>query len=76
MHIVEFCVCEEQEFLRYYGRAVFETDERIADAAKEAVPFLQTMYNESTGRQLGMFHLEDAVAVFRTMAGVRESLAL
>lgn len=72
---VELCVCKDREFLRYYGKAVFEAGHEIADAAIAAAPFLQQIYNEATGKQLGMFHLEQATAEFRTMMGVRESFS-
>ena len=70
---VELCVCKDREFLRYYGKAVFETDNEIADAAIAAAPFLQQIYNETTGKKLGMFHLGHATAEFRTMTGIQES---
>lgn len=73
---VEFCVCKDREFLRYYGKAVFEKDDKIANAAISATPFLQQVYNETTGKKLGMFHLENATAEFRTMTGIQESFAL
>ncbi|WP_130869405.1 pyridoxamine 5'-phosphate oxidase family protein [Intestinimonas massiliensis (ex Afouda et al. 2020)] len=73
---VEFCVCKDRVFLRYYGKAVFEKDYKIANAAISAAPFLQQVYNETTGKKLGMFHLENATAEFRTMTGIRESLTL
>lgn len=70
---VEICVSKDKEFLRYYGKVVFETDDRIANIAIESNPFLQQIYNEKTGKKLAMFHLEEATAEFRSMMGIQES---
>lgn len=70
---VEICVCRGRDFLRYYGRAVFETDDRISNIALTASPFLQKIYNETTGNRLAMFHLEEATAEFYDLMEVRES---
>lgn len=71
---VELCATCGGEFLRYYGRAVFETDHTLARQIVAASPFLQGIYNEETGRQLGVFHLENATAEFRGMLEIKESL--
>mgnify|MGYP000432379511 CR=1 FL=1 len=60
----EICACKGARFLRYYGRAVFETDDAIAKAVLENSPNLQKIYNEQTGYRLGIFHLEEAKAEF------------
>ena len=61
-------------WLRYTGKAVFDTDEKYAAAALEAMPQLKDIYNEQTGHKLMMFHLEDATAVDIPMMGPGESL--
>lgn len=61
-------------WLRYTGRAVFETDTKYADAALEASPGLKNIYNEETGNKLMMFHLEDATAVEIAVMGAGEDL--
>ena len=61
-------------WLRYTGRAVFETDEKYAAALLEASPHLKNIYNEETGHKMMMFHLEDATAVDIPMMGKGESL--
>ena len=61
-------------WLRYTGRAVFETDEKYANALLEASPHLKSIYNEQTGHKMMMFHLEDATAVVIPMMGPGESL--
>ncbi len=50
-------------WLRYTGRAVFETDPKYAAAALDGMPDLKSIYNEETGHKMMMFHLEDAKAV-------------
>lgn len=73
---VEICVCRGRDFLRYYGRAIFEPDDRISNIALTASPFLQRIYNETTGNRLAMFHLEEATAEFYDLMEVRESYSL
>ena len=70
---VEICAAVGKEFLRYYGKAVFESDYFIAEKVLANAPGLQKVYNEQTGYKLGIFHLENATAEFRTMSGIRES---
>lgn len=69
---VEFCATGDGGFLRYYGRAVFEDNDAIAQKALAAAPSLQQIYNETTGYKLAIFHLEDATAEFRGMLDVKE----
>lgn len=73
---VELCVCKNCEFLRYYGKAVFDTDDKLENTAIASAPFLAQIYNEATGKRLGIFHLENATAEFRTMTGIQESFSL
>lgn len=70
---VEICACKERQFLRYYGKAVFEDDDRVANIAIASQPFLQQIYNKSSGKKLAIFHLENATAEFRSMTGIQES---
>ena len=65
---------EQGHWLRYTGRAVFETDPKYAAAALEASPDLKNIYNEQTGYKLAMFHLEDAAAYDIAVAGAGERL--
>ena len=61
---VEIVACKkDSHWLRYTGKAVFETDEKYEKAALEAAPHLKNIYNEETGHHMMMFHLEDAAAV-------------
>lgn len=71
---VEFCATVGKEFLRYYGKAVFEANDSIAEKVLANAPSLQKVYNEQTGYKLGIFHLENATAEFRTMSGIKEAI--
>ena len=73
---VEFCATVGGEFLRYFGRAVFETDGTTAEQIPAASPAMQKIYNETTGYRLAVFHLVHATAEFRSMLGVKESYDL
>lgn len=49
-------------WLRYTGKAVFESDPKYAEMALDAMPNLKAIYNEETGHKMMMFHLEEAQA--------------
>ena len=61
-------------WIRYTGKAVFETDPKYEQAALDAMPNLKDIYNEQTGHKMMMFHLEDATAVDIAMMGEGENL--
>lgn len=61
-------------WLRYTGKAVFETDPKYAEAALSAMPNLKAVYNEETGYKMMMFHLEDAEARIIPMMGEGEKI--
>ena len=72
--LVEIAACKaDGHWLRYTGKAVFETDESYA---KEMIRTagLDAIYNEQTGHKLMTFHLEDATAVDIPVMGAGESL--
>ncbi len=73
---IEICACTGRGFLRYYGTAVFNHDPEISQKALEKMPMLKNIYNEQTGKRLGMFYLENATAEFRSMFQVEESLSM
>ena len=55
----EIVACKPNgHWLRYTGKAVFETDPKYAEAALEAMPHLKSIYNEKTGYKMMIFHLE------------------
>ena len=61
---VEIVACKpDSHWLRYTGRAVFESDPKYAQAVLDAIPVLKNVYNEKTGYKMMMFRLEDATAV-------------
>lgn len=73
--LCEIVACKKDgHWLRYTGKAVFETDYKYAEAIMEVIPFLKTIYNEETGNKLMCFHLEEATAVDIPMMGEGESL--
>ena len=61
-------------WLRYTGKAVFDTDPKYEAAALEVMPQLKDIYNEKTGNRMMVFHLEDATAVDIPMMGPGEDL--
>ena len=72
---VEIVACKkDNHWLRYTGKAVFETDPKYEQAALDAMPHLRGIYNEETGHKMMMFHIEDATAVDIAMMGEGESL--
>ena len=71
----EIVACKpDGHWLRYTGKAVFETDPRYAGAALEAMPNLKRTYNDETGYRMMMFHLEEATAVQIPMMGEGENM--
>ena len=72
--LVEIAACKKDgHWLRYTGRAVFETDSKYAEAMIRQ-SHLEAIYNEQTGHKLMTFHLEDATAVDIAIMGEGESL--
>jgi uncharacterized pyridoxamine 5'-phosphate oxidase family protein len=72
---VEIAACKQDgHWLRYTGKAVFETDYKYAEAILDMAPALRNIYNEQTGNKMAVFHLEDAVAVDIPTMGEGESL--
>lgn len=61
-------------WMRYTGKAVFETDEKYAEIMLNNAPHLRKIYNEETGYKMMCFHLEDATAVDIEIMTVGESL--
>jgi uncharacterized pyridoxamine 5'-phosphate oxidase family protein len=72
---VEIVACKQNgHWLRYTGTAVFETDGKYAEAMLDAAPNLRSIYNETTGNKLAVFHIEQATAVDIPVMGEGESL--
>ncbi|MBR3307518.1 MAG: pyridoxamine 5'-phosphate oxidase family protein [Lachnospiraceae bacterium] len=53
---------QDGHWMRYTGKAVFETDEKYAEAMLDGAPHLRSIYNEESGKKMMCFHLEDAKA--------------
>ncbi len=72
--LVEICAMKHNgHWLRYTGRAVFETDQKYVDMMIEKLD-LGALYNKENGRKLAVFHLEDATALDIHMMGPGEDL--
>ena len=61
-------------WLRYTGKAVFETDTKYAEAMLDGAPHLRSIYNDETGNKMMCFHLEDATARDIAVMGEGEDL--
>ena len=72
--MVEIVACKKDgHWLRYSGKAVFETDESYAEQMiKEN--HLEAIYNDKTGNKLMTFHIEYASAVEIAIMGEGEKL--
>ena len=70
---VEICASIGGKFLRYYGKAVFETNDIIANDILSRFPSLSKIYNDSTGHKLGIFHLENAIGEIHIMSKLVET---
>jgi len=66
---VEISAVVGTDFLRYYGKAVFEETYDFADSIVAGNEFLQGIYNDETGFKLAIFHLEEATAELRDITG-------
>lgn len=71
---VEFVGRVDSEFLRYYGRVIFDADEDKALLYKafEIMPMLEKMYGEDSEDTAVIFHVDKATAEFRDMFGIKE----
>ncbi|MCR5160851.1 MAG: pyridoxamine 5'-phosphate oxidase family protein [Lachnospiraceae bacterium] len=71
----EIVACKSDgKWLRYTGKAVFETDPKYAEAMLDGMPQLRGIYNEETGHKMMCFHLEDATGVVIAMMGEGENI--
>lgn len=62
--LCEIVACKKDgHWMRYTGKAVFETDSKYAEALLDGAPHLRNIYNDETGNKMMCFHLEDAVAI-------------
>lgn len=71
---VEIVSVKAGQFLRYWGKAVFEDNYDMAEAILDKVPQMRKVYTMEGDMTLEVFHLESAVAEVRSMMGVVESI--
>lgn len=73
--LCEIAACKpDGNWLRYTGKAVFETDSKYAEAILSGAPHLRAIYNDETGNKMMTFHLEEARAVVIPVMGEGESI--
>lgn len=71
---VEFVGQVENQFLRYYGRVVFDDDEdkTLLKKAFDVMPMLEKSYGDNSSDYPVIFHVDKATAEIRDMAGIEE----
>ncbi len=62
--LIQIVGCEGAEWIRISGTAVFDDDPVLFGEVIKTMPFLANLYNEETGKTLGIFRLEQAQAQF------------
>ena len=65
---------DDMTWLRYTGKAVFDSDEELAQQVIAGSANLQKTYNEETGYKLMIFHLENAQAALYKVGNLIEKL--
>ena len=72
---VEFVGRVENQFIRYYGRVVFDKDEdkTLLKKAFEVMPMLEKLYGDSSENNAVIFHVDKATAEIRDMFGIIEA---
>jgi len=72
---VEFVGQNEGEFIRYYGRVVFEEDEdkSLLKKAFETMPMLEQLYGDGGKDTAVIFRVQKATAEIRDMFGIKKS---
>ncbi len=72
---VEFVGMVENQFIRYYGRVVFDEDEdkSLLNRAFEIMPMLKELYGDSSEDKPRIFHVDKATAEIRDMFGIVEA---
>ena len=71
---VEIVAFSKGKWLRYTGKAVFETDPKYAEAMLDGMPHLRNIYNDQTGHKMMCFHIDAVSAVDIPVMGEGESL--
>ncbi|MEA4986501.1 MAG: pyridoxamine 5'-phosphate oxidase family protein [Anaerovorax sp.] len=74
---VEICTCSQnQEWIRIHGEACIDESPDALSTAFETLPLLKQIYNDTTGQELGMVYLTNAVAEIADMKGNFEEIKL
>ena len=73
---VEIVASEEQNWMRYAGRAVFEEDDSVIASMLSSVPELQEKFGGDNKEKLAILHLENAVCEFRRMTVLTDRFEL
>lgn len=73
---VEICTANDKgQWIRIRGTAVFDERREVMEKAFETMPALKEMYNEKTGKTLGIFYIKDGVAEIADEQGNFESIS-
>lgn len=71
----EIVACKSDgHWLRYTGKAVFESDPTCAERFLDNMPDLKNIYNDETGHKMMVFHLEDSKAEVINVMGPGEEI--
>ncbi len=72
---VEFVGLADGEFIRYYGRVVFDEDQdkSLLKKAFEVMPMLENLYGENSDNKAVIFHVSKATAEIRDMFSVKKA---
>lgn len=69
---VEIVAFDGEKFLRYYGTAVIDKNEKIVNKAFSLMPDIANLYKENNW-EMGIFYINNATAEFRNMLEVEET---
>lgn len=72
----EICASDGQTFIRIYGEVKFDDRPELFEQACAEADYLPKMYNEKTGKKLGMFYIKDATVEFRTLVGITKTIKM
>ena len=72
---IEFLGHNGSEFIRYYGKVIFDEDEdkSLLKKAFEKMPMLEKTYGADSDLKPAIFHISKATAEIRNAAGIIES---
>ena len=73
---VEILACTGNEFLRYDGIAVMDTDKTLSEKVLTLLPVLKDLYGARPDFEVAVFHLEQGNVEIRSMTETLEQFAL